>query len=394
MDLHARAVILATGASYRRLGVPSLEELIGAGVYYGGTVSEAVTTTGENVLVAGGANSAGQAALRITQYANHVTLVVRGDSLDAGMSHYLVRQLEVTPNVDVRLQTEIVDGGADQDGWLDYVVLRTRSGDEERLPADEFFVMIGADPHTDWLPPEVSRDARGFILTGADVPRDAWPLAPPSMALETSMPSVLAVGDARYGSVKRVASAAGEGSAAIQALHRILAAAPQGVGWPARPKPQHLVVLREESATTRSRMDVVRCPFCSLDSTRVVNSRLTDPGDSIRRGRECAQCGNRFTQHERAEEVPVDVVKRDGTTQRFDRRKLLRGLVRSARDRPGGRRAARRACGLDRGAAARGGKGGRGAGVADRRPGRARPRPAGPGDRDPVRIRLPPHRRS
>ena len=225
----ARAVILATGASYRRLGVPSLEELIGAGVYYGGTASEAATTTGENVVVAGGANSAGQAALHVAQYARHVTLAVRGPSLDARMSRYLVRQLEVTPNVDVRLETEIVDGGADGDGWLDYVVLRTRSGDQEQLPADELFVMIGADPLTDWLPPQISRDARGFILTGADVPRDAWPLARAPMALETSMPNVLAAGDARYGSVKRVASAAGEGSVAIQSLHRILASAPQHV---------------------------------------------------------------------------------------------------------------------------------------------------------------------
>ena len=222
-EVSARAVVLATGASYRRLDVPALEALSGAGVFYGGTDPEAPGMAGGDVYVLGGANSAGQAALHLARYARRVTIVVRGASLEAGMSHYLVRQAGATPNVDVRLETEVVGGGGDT-GWLDHLVLRSRvTGVEERVRADGLFLMIGADPNTTWLPHEVSRDARGFILTGSDVPRDAWPLARAPFPLETSLPSVMAVGDARFGSVKRVASAVGEGSVAIQVLHRLLA---------------------------------------------------------------------------------------------------------------------------------------------------------------------------
>ena len=178
---------------------------------------------GGHVYVLGGANSAGQAALHLAHYARQVTLVVRAASLAAGMSHYLVRQVGATPNVEVRLETEIVGGGGDA-GWLDHLVLRSRAtGDEERVAADGLFLMIGADPNTGWLPPELGRDAEGFLLTGPDVPRDGWPLARSPFRFETSMPSVMAVGDARYGSVKRVASAVGEGSVAIQLVHRLLA---------------------------------------------------------------------------------------------------------------------------------------------------------------------------
>ena len=223
-DVTARAVVLATGAEYRRLGVPDLEALAGAGVYYGGVSSEAPALTGANVYVLGGANSAGQAALHLAQFAGTVTLVVRGASLAAGMSHYLVRQLEATANVTVRLDTEIVGGGGAA-GTLDHLVLRRRStGGEETVPADALFPMIGADPQTTWLPAGLSRDASGFLLTGADVPPDVWPLTRPPFALETSMPGVLAVGDVRHGSVKRVASAVGDGSVAIRVLHQVLAA--------------------------------------------------------------------------------------------------------------------------------------------------------------------------
>jgi thioredoxin reductase (NADPH) len=222
-EASTRAVVLATGASYRRLGVPALDELAGTGVFYGGTSSEAPGMAGGHVYVLGGANSAGQAALHLAHYARKVTLVVRAASLAVGMSHYLVRQVDATPNVEVRLETEIVGGGGDA-GWLDHLVLRSRAtGGEERVGADGLFLMIGADPNTGWLPPELSRDAEGFLLTGPDVPRDGWPLARSPFRFETSMPSVMAVGDARYGSVKRVASAVGEGSVAIQLVHRILA---------------------------------------------------------------------------------------------------------------------------------------------------------------------------
>jgi thioredoxin reductase (NADPH) len=222
--VRTRAVLLATGASYRRLGVPALEALNGAGVFYGGPASEAPAMAGHDVCVLGGANSAGQAALDLARYARRVMLVVRAQSLGAGMSDYLVRQVEATPKLEVRLQTDIVGGGGD--GWLEHLVLRDRAqGSEETIDADGLFLMIGARPHTEWLPPEVDRDARGFVLTGTDL-RDghAWPLDRSPLLLETSMRGVFAAGDARHGSVKRVASAVGEGSVAIQLLHRLFVA--------------------------------------------------------------------------------------------------------------------------------------------------------------------------
>jgi thioredoxin reductase (NADPH) len=217
----ARAVILATGATYRRLGIPELEELNGAGVFYGGPASEAQGLKGLEVYVVGGANSAGQAALHLARYASRVTLVVRAQSLGAGMSHYLVRQVEAAANVDVRLGSEVVGGGGDG-AWLDRLVLRAADGTEETVPAQGLFLMIGAHPRTDWLPSDIARDSRGFVLTGPDLGEDCgWPLQRNPLLLETSMPGVLAAGDARHGAVKRVASAVGEGSIAIQLVHQL-----------------------------------------------------------------------------------------------------------------------------------------------------------------------------
>jgi thioredoxin reductase (NADPH) len=219
----ARAVVLAMGASYRLLGVQPLEALRGAGVFYGAAASEAPLASGEDVYVVGGANSAGQAVVHLARYARRVTLVVRAATLDAGMSNYLVRQIEATPNVEVRTGTEVVDGGGD--GWLEHLVLRDRAGgEEETVSARALFLMIGARPHTEWLPPTVERDQSGFVMTGADLSADALRAPGRSpLALETSLPGVLAVGDVRHGSVKRVASAVGEGSIAIQLVHRLLA---------------------------------------------------------------------------------------------------------------------------------------------------------------------------
>jgi thioredoxin reductase (NADPH) len=219
-----RAVVLAMGASYRRLDVAALEALRGAGVFYGAAASEAPLVSGENAYVVGGANSAGQAVLHLARYARRVTLVVRAATLDAGMSHYLIRQIEATPNVEVRTGAEVVDGGGD--GWLERLVLRDRSGgEEETVSAHALFLMIGARPHTEWLPPTVERDPGGFVMTGSDLSADALAaLGRRPLALETSLPGVLAVGDVRHGSVKRVASAVGEGSIAIQQIHRLLAA--------------------------------------------------------------------------------------------------------------------------------------------------------------------------
>jgi thioredoxin reductase (NADPH) len=222
-DVRARAVLLATGATYRRLGLPALEALNGAGVFYGSPASEAPAMVGRDVYVLGGANSAGQAALYLARYARRVTLVVRAESLALGMSHYLVRQVEATPKLQVRLSTEVVGGGGD--GRLEHLVLRdSADGSEETVDADALVLMIGARPNTEWLPPDVARDERGFVLTGTDLRNDsAWPLDRSPFLLETSMPGVFAAGDVRHGSPNRVASAVGEGSVAIQLLHRLFA---------------------------------------------------------------------------------------------------------------------------------------------------------------------------
>ena len=220
-QIRTRAVVLATGADYRRLGIPSLEALAGAGVFYGGAGADANRVAGQDVYVLGGANSAGQAALHLARFARSVTLVARAAALEAGMSRYLVRQLQATPNVAVRLGTEVVGGGGD--GWLTHLVLRDRAtGEEDTVEAQELFLAIGAHPRTNWLPEAIARDDHGFVLTGADVLGEAWPLERDPYPLETSMPGVLAVGDVRHGSIKRVASAVGEGSVAVRVLHRLL----------------------------------------------------------------------------------------------------------------------------------------------------------------------------
>jgi thioredoxin reductase (NADPH) len=179
--------------------------------------------TGQDVYILGGANSAGQAALHLARYARSVTLVVRGADLRAGMSHYLVREVEATPGIRVRLGTEIVSGGGD--GWLERLVLRDRrAGARETVAADALFLMIGGHPRTGWLPPEIDRDERGLVLTGTDLPgARSRPAGRDPLLLETSMPGVFAVGDVRHGSAKRVASAVGEGSVAVQLLHSLFA---------------------------------------------------------------------------------------------------------------------------------------------------------------------------
>jgi thioredoxin reductase (NADPH) len=225
-EVTSRAVVLATGVSYRRLGAPGLEALIGAGVFYGAAASEAQAMNGQHVYVVGGANSAGQAAVNLASYASHVTMLVRGSSLAATMSDYLVREIEAAPNITVRLGLEVVDGhGA---GRLANLTLRDRwSGSTETVPATALFVLIGAEPHTAWLPEAIQRDRWGFVLTGTELLQDGkpppqWALERPPMLFESSMPGVFAVGDARHGSVKRVAAAVGEGSVAIRLIHEYL----------------------------------------------------------------------------------------------------------------------------------------------------------------------------
>ncbi len=219
-DLSARAVILATGAAYHRLEIANLEALArkGAGVFYGGPAAEAPAMAERDVFIVGGANSAGQAALHLAEYARRVTIVVRGDSLAARMSHYLVQQIEATPNIEIRLQTEVT--GGDGEEWLRRLQLRERGSAVEEVDAHALFLMIGARPNTEWLPEEVLRDERGFIRTGfelADAP--SWPLERTPLSLETSMPGVFAIGDVREGSMNRVAAAVGEGSIAVRLVH-------------------------------------------------------------------------------------------------------------------------------------------------------------------------------
>ena len=206
--LSARAIVLATGVSWRRLGVEPLEELIGAGVFYGAAGAEARAVTGGRAYVVGAGNSAGQAALHLAKYAASVTLVVRGESLAAGMSEYLITEIDKKENIRVLLRTEVVGGGGP--GHL--ARLELRSG-QSRItePANALFVMIGAEPRTEWLAGAVDRDEGGFLLTGFS-----------GLPLQTSLPGVFAAGDVRHGSVKRVASAAGEGAIAIQNVHQYL----------------------------------------------------------------------------------------------------------------------------------------------------------------------------
>ena len=217
-DVDAKVVILATGVSYRRLGIPELEALTGAGVFYGASVTEAKALAGRHAYLVGGGNSAGQAAMHLARFASRVTLLVRGDSLAQGMSQYLVDVIEARANIEVRLGAEVVGGGGD--GRLEHLIVGDRkSGETERVEAAALFLFIGARPHTDWLPAELERDERGFVVAGADVSLEGSR----RRHLETSMPGVFAVGDVRHRSVKRVASAVGEGSVAIQDVHDYLA---------------------------------------------------------------------------------------------------------------------------------------------------------------------------
>jgi len=220
----ARAVVLATGVTYRRLDVPGTDRLIGAGVFYGAAATEAQALAGQPVFVVGAANSAGQAALHLARYASRVTLVVRGPSLAAKMSNYLIREIERASNIAVRTQTEIVE--ATGGGRLERLTLHhTASAAEEVVDAAGLFVLIGALPHTDWLPTTLMRDEDGYIRTGPDLIDGEgnapahWPLRRAPVLYETSMPGVFAAGDVRHRSIKRVASAVGEGSVTVQQVH-------------------------------------------------------------------------------------------------------------------------------------------------------------------------------
>jgi thioredoxin reductase (NADPH) len=225
-DIEARTVLVATGVSYRLLDVPGLHDLTGRGVYYGATASEARSFTDEDVYLVGAANSAGQAALSIARFARRVVLLVRADTLERSMSRYLVDRIRSTPNIDVRLQTEVVAGRGD--GHLEEITIVDRlAGTKEDVSANWLLAYIGASPRTEWLGERIARDDRGFVITGPELltrtaePR--WSLARPPFALETTLPGVFAAGDVRFDSMKRVASAVGEGAMSVYLVHRYLA---------------------------------------------------------------------------------------------------------------------------------------------------------------------------
>ena len=225
-ELSCHSMLLATGVQWRKLDIPGMDRLQGAGVYYGGTATEAISCRGEDVYIIGGANSAGQAAMFFSTYARRVVMLVRGESLGATMSQYLIEQVQTTPNIQVEYRSRVVEVHG-EDRLESVSIICDQTGDVDRVPANSLFVFIGAEPRTSWLDGAVERNERGFILTGPDLLKSGkrpkgWMLERDPSLLETNIPGVFAVGDVRYGSVKRVASGVGEGSVAIQFVHQYL----------------------------------------------------------------------------------------------------------------------------------------------------------------------------
>jgi thioredoxin reductase (NADPH) len=227
VEISCHALLLAMGVQWRSLDIPGVERFHGAGVYYGGGTSEALSCKGETVYIIGGANSAGQAAMHFSKFAGKVIMLVRGESLASTMSHYLIEQIEKTPNIDVWLQTVVTE--VHGEARLDAITIcRGSVGRPEKLSASSLFIFIGAQPRTEWLGDLIERDERGFVLSGPDLLRDGkrpatWTLDRDPSLLETSVPGIFVVGDVRHGSVKRVASGVGEGAVVVQFMHQYLA---------------------------------------------------------------------------------------------------------------------------------------------------------------------------
>ena len=225
-EISCHALILAMGVQWKKLGIPGEEKLQGAGVYYGAGSSEAFACKDEDVYLIGGANSAGQAAMNFAKFARKVYILVRGESLEATMSQYLIDQIGQTPNIEVNVQTMVTEVHGD-DRLQSMTLVTVPGGQTRTVPATSLYIFIGAEPRTAWLDSLVQRDERGFILTGPDLMRDGkrpkgWPLDRDPGLLESSIPGIFAVGDVRHGSIKRVASGVGEGSIAIQLVHQYL----------------------------------------------------------------------------------------------------------------------------------------------------------------------------
>ncbi|GAA1155899.1 FAD-dependent oxidoreductase [Nocardioides aquiterrae] len=221
-EVAARSVVIASGVAYRKLRVDPLEELVGTGVYYGAAMTAAREMEGQDVFVVGGGNSAGQAAMHLARFARSVTILVRRPALEETMSAYLVGEIAYNSRITVRTCTEVVDGGGD--GRLEWLALEdTRTGERGRVPAYGLFLLLGAEPHCDWIPGDIARDPRGFVLTGRDVPQEHWVGGLPPAELATTVPGVFCAGDVRAGSMKRVASASGEGASVVPLVHAWLA---------------------------------------------------------------------------------------------------------------------------------------------------------------------------
>lgn len=225
-EISCHVLLVATGVSYRKLDVPGINNLTGAGVYYGAAQTEAIACSGEDVYLIGGANSAGQAAMYFSKYAGRVIMLVRGESLTKSMSQYLIDQIEATENIEVRTYSQVIEVKGDK--HLEALTIQdVRNGSTKTVDAASLFIFIGASPQTDWLDGVVERDRHGFILTGPDLKHDGsrprrWHLDRDPFLLETNVPGIFAAGDVRYGSVKRVASGVGEGAIAVQFIHRYL----------------------------------------------------------------------------------------------------------------------------------------------------------------------------
>ncbi|PXW35615.1 UNVERIFIED_CONTAM: thioredoxin reductase (NADPH) [Williamsia faeni] len=217
----ARTIVIATGVAYRRFGIRGCEDLVGSGVYYGAATSAAREMAGRDVVVVGGGNSAGQAAMHLSRFARSVTIAIRRESLTETMSDYLIREIDASPCITVAGHTEVVDGGGE--GHLEWLELcNNRTGSSQRIAASGLFLLLGAAPTCDWIPHQVKRDEHGFLLTGRSIPKDKWRDGLPPAFLETTVPGIFAVGDVRSGSMKRVAAASGEGASAVPLVHERL----------------------------------------------------------------------------------------------------------------------------------------------------------------------------
>jgi thioredoxin reductase (NADPH) len=223
-DVRARAVVISTGVDYRRLGVTALEDLVGNGVHYGAAVSAARELEGQDVVVVGGGNSAGQAAIHLARFARSVTILIRRPDLSATMSDYLIREIQYNQVIRVQPCAEVVDGGGD--ARLQWITVRDlNTGEDSRREIGGLFLLLGADPGCGWLPDTICRDERGFVLTGRDIPKHLWVGGTPPANLETAVPGVFAAGDVRGGSMKRVAAASGEGASVVPLVHAYLGSA-------------------------------------------------------------------------------------------------------------------------------------------------------------------------